>query len=228
MDESENTNLTDQQSGQTESEGSMEFDPKIKVQVEELVKELTAKQFQALQSMQAKQEDRVKREIDKRLEAIANAGLKITPEQAARIQEDTRKQLASEESQSVAKREEAQPKAQQQSEIHPVVATANEIMKSFGVEVENNDPEFKMIDQSTKDAWQFLQSVREAANAKAQRLAESQTKQFDPARTPGVVGAGDHGSNLEAKYREEAKKLQGNVEGLYQLKMKYRGMGLKV
>lgn len=229
---SDQTNVPlEEQAGQPVSEAPQLDQPLTKKEVEELVKDISAKQFQAFQSMQAKMEDRVKKEFERQLKSLSEVGIKLTPEQAAKLQDDTRRSFAESEKEgqhSTANPAPAQDVAKQNTEIHPVVATANEIMRAAGVTIDDNDPEIKLVDNTTKDPLEFLQSVRNAANAKAKRLAESRNKQFDPARTPGVVGAGDHGGNLEAKYREEAKKLQGNVEGLYQLKMKYRGMGLKI
>lgn len=232
---SDQTNVPlEEQAGQPVSEAQQVdqvFTPQQLEAMEKLVNEKAVKQWQAIQSMQAKMEERVKKDFERQVKTLYELGIKLTPEQAAKLQEDTRRSFAEAEKdgqQSPANPQPAQDSAKQKTEIHPVVATANEIMKAAGVTIDDNDPEIKLVDSKTQDPLEFLQSVRNAANAKAKRLAESRNKQFDPARTPGVVGAGDHGSNLEAKYREEAKKLQGNVEGLYQLKMKYRGMGLKV
>ena len=194
-----------------------------------LVNELAAKQFQALQSMQAKQENRVKDEVEKRLQVLTAAGLTPTPEQAARIQDATRQQFAEmdEANTAIANQGDAQAPMMQQQAIHPVIATANEIMRKAGVTINDNDPELKLIDQNTDDELTFLNSVQSAVIAKAKRLADARQKQFDPAKTPGALGAGDQ-SNLMAQYQKELAANQGNVEGVWATKQKYRKQGLKI
>lgn len=94
-----------------------------------------------------------------------------------------------------------------------------DIYKTAGVTLMDNDPEADLIDKSNPMA--FLKSVEAAVEKKKQRV------QTAPETRITSLGKGTQ-TNLEAQYLEEKSKIQGDVPALIALKQKYRSKGLQV
>ena len=187
------------------------------------------------QSLTDKATSRIDKQIQERLQSINNAikiqreaGVKITPQQELAIRQRVYDDVLSNPESST---NPSEPVAQQQPlgerEIMARAAAAvinrltQKIFDDTGVEVNVDDPEAEMIDQTTPES--FIESVRKAAEKKAQRVSTPpQAKIASLGRTQG------HSPNLEAEYAEKRKGLQGNVSALIELKKEYRAKGLQV
>lgn len=96
---------------------------------------------------------------------------------------------------------------------------ADKMMKKAGVELDSSDPEASMLVQD-KGPDEYLDSLEAALHKKAQRV-----KTPPEARIP-TLGSGA-ATNLEAQYKAELEKVrQGDVDGLFKLKQKYKKAGL--
>jgi len=205
--------------------------PMTRDEIKKIVEEVSAKQFQALQSMQSKQEERLKREVSKRLEALQESGIQITPEQAKKVQEATIKQFK--ESDGDGQRQDAQPAYQNQPgdnqpPMDPVSQAAYEIMKEENVFINEGDPELAIIDRQTTSRKLFLRSVDKAIEAKKERLSRPRGT---PAASPSMAATGGNvdANTLEAQYNKEYSQIKrGDSNALLRLKRKYREKGLAV
>lgn len=214
-----------QQPGQADTPAVVSNEPAqqylTKEAAESLIKDLTAKQFQAIQSMQAKQGERIKKEFDQRLAALQAAGLQVTPEQAQVIQQQTRQQFEQLES---ANEPAAQP-GQQQPDLDPINSAAIQMMDNAGVRIEDNDPELSLIDRTTDKPGIYLASVYEAIAKKKERMSRPGGS---PASIPTVAGRGSP-SDLRTEFEAKKKKIaRGDILSLTNLQTEYRVMGLDI
>lgn len=203
-----------------------------KEDIAEIVKAETSKAFQGIQSMQAKTEERIRKEVNNRLETLVQAGIQLAPEQQQMIAQRTREQLVND----YASTGEPQPPApeanghqnvppQQPDNVGVINQMAQGILQKAGVTIDPADPEVAMINQTTMDAMEFLDSMRAAAAAKKERLARQPT----PAAVPGSIGAGAAPTGLQAQYEKEKLNIsRGDVDQLFRLQLKYRQKGLQV
>lgn len=140
--------------------------------------------------------DKAAHRVQKVLAAAQAQGLALTQQQAESLVETFDAQPQQPQQQPPAQpaalpqRQPAQaPKGESQAEpeeIHPVLQTAYAMMQKAGVTIEKDDPEMQTIDHETTDEFTFLTSVRQAIQAKQERLA----KAGDPARIPSLSGPG--------------------------------------
>ena len=185
------------------------------------------------QSLTDKAASRIDKAISEKLQSVnetiklqREAGVEITPQQEIAIRQRVYDDVLSKPDQSVNPQAVAQQKPVNEREIAAQAAAAvidrmaQKIFDSTGVEVNKDDPEAEMIDQSSPE--EFLDSLRKAAEKKAARVnTPSAAKIASMGRPQG------QSPNLEAEYREKAAKLQGNVSALIELKKEYRAKGLR-
>ena len=118
--------------------------------------------------------------------------------------------------------------ADQQEPTDPVAGAALAIMRKRGVFVEESDPEISVVDRQTTDPKEFLDSVVRAIDAKVARMSKPLG---EPAAMPGMIGQGAPSSSndLQTQYEKELEKIaQGDIDGVFQLKIKYRQKGLQI
>jgi hypothetical protein len=101
-----------------------------------------------------------------------------------------------------------QPATEQETEFNPVAATADAawaiMTQEYGVVVEEQDPEFKMIDLATTKPSRLLATVREAAEAKARRLGRLQDEEGETGGPPPAAPRPDSRARAGAGGRRPA------------------------
>jgi hypothetical protein len=203
-------------------------------EVERLIaqtKEDIARQTQSLTDKAASRIDkRVKDGLENLNKVIAlqkKAGIELTPEQerAARMQVYDEAIGSEDDSLPGLPPRAAQPgpvdgaNQAQAAVVAFVNKQADKMMKKAGVELDASDPEASMLVQD-KGPDEYLDSLEAALQKKAQRV-----KTPPEARIP-TLGSGA-ATNLEAQYKAELEKVrQGDVDGLFKLKQKYKKAGL--
>lgn len=169
---------------------------------------------------------RVKEATDKfnDLVSLAEAsGMVITPEQKTQMREKAITQAIVNPTESSNQLSQNQPVQAGKQEVDPVTADAVELMQSYGVVIDDKDPESKLIDSTTKSPRKFLASVEEAAKAKKERLS----RPGGASSVPGAIGAGGQQPNLEEAYKSEMLANRGKGYAVGEtIKDKYRKMGL--
>lgn len=204
--------------------------PLTRAEIEKMVDDRAAKQFQALQSMQSKQEARLKKEVENRLAALQATGIQLTPEQANKVFVETEKQFRQEADD---KSQVAQPGYQGQTPSNqpprnPIEQAAYEMMVEENVFINQDDPEFAMVNTQTTSGRLFLSSIDKAIEAKKERLARPRGM---PAASPSLAAAGGNANSnaLEAQYQAEVSKIRrGDTNALNALKKRYREKGLRI
>lgn len=151
----------------------------------------------ALRKAQSHNDKTVQR-IESKIAQLQNAGVTVTPEQAAKLvqAEDAQQQQQSPSQPSPARPAQAQPK--ESGEAHPVLQVAAAMMEEAGIQIEETDPEFATIDLKTTSPRQFLKTVEAAIEAKQQRLQSAGS----PARMPTLAGGGSGAGGKEAILQE--------------------------
>lgn len=142
-----------------------------KQEAEQMVKAATEQVARQVQSKM----DSTSAAISKEVQRLAQAGITATPEQAKAIVE-------AREAESFQAPISGQPAAPQVPEVvaDPVIRKSLKIMGEVGLT--NDQEEFKLIDQETDDPEVFLESVRKASKAFAERNANLS----NPARVPSL------------------------------------------
>ena len=204
--------------------------PMTREEIFKMVDERSAMQFQAIQSMQKKTEERLKSEVANRLSALQTAGVTLTPEQANKVYQETEKQFRDEAAalSQPAQVENPQSNPNNQPPRDPISQAAYEMMQEENVFIQQDDPEFSTIDTKTTSRRVFLKSVDKAIEAKKERLARPRGL---PAASPSMSATGGNvGANtLEAQYNKEVSQIKrGDSNALLALKRKYREKGLPV
>lgn len=207
-------NGTEQVEGST-PQGASQF--VTKEEATRLANEAAAKAFQTMQSMQAKQTNALKEEVNRRLAVLEKAGIQLTPEQASVLQQETMSQMQTANVQP--------PQEEQQSEQtfnDPVNAMAFQMQKDAGVFIERNDPEWNEINMTSENPWDFIKTLQSAIEKKRQRT----TKEPSPAGVP-TLAAGTH-TDLMKQYQVELAQHRGDPSSITTIQHKYRAMGLKI
>ena len=165
--------------------------------------------------------DTANKETDRTIEMLKKSGVKLPAEQETALRATaTNEALIS--NQSDQQQQEPAPAQQQQQFDEAAVTNAavNILSRQYGTVVSPEDPEAKDVKTDGTPA-EFIETYTEALKKKRARMATP-----PQARTPGMGNT--QPTNLQAQYEEEKKKFQGNVDGLYNLKTKYRKLGLKI
>lgn len=123
-----------------------------------------------VQSDSAKQEQRIKKEVERRIEELSAAGVSVTPEQQKQLETIVRKR---EIPQPAEETETLSPAAEPDGEnVDPVTAAGYELMDQYGLEIDAEaDPEAKMIDHSSP--LKYLRTLEDALKAKSARSGKT-------------------------------------------------------
>jgi len=143
--------------------------------VTEAVKGVLVDVERTQQSQRDKLEARVRKEVESRIAALAEAGVEPTEQQKRTIESATRKQIASAEA--------TKPVEPEGDGDDPVTLAANAMMRQAGVEITPEDPEAQpMI--AARTPQQFIAATQKAIEAKKARLAKSQAQPETEAEAP--------------------------------------------
>jgi hypothetical protein len=160
----------------------------IREETPEIVRVQTEKAFQGVQKMTAKMEERVKADFKQQIAELNKVGIAPTEEQQRALLDQTRGRVLAEADGAGTTGGQSpvtQQPAAQEKPVNPVVGIAMKIIKNAGIDtLVENDPEYSMINQTTDDEKEFLDSVQKAADTKAARL---QTQGNTRARNPSVA-----------------------------------------
>lgn len=154
---------------------------------------------EAIRRRQQSANDKEVAEIAKAIKTLKEAGLNVTAEQVLQMRSAQATQLPGNVSGQPVQQV-TQPNAQpvtQEQPNDPVIRKAFQIMETEGgKQLEQTDPEFKLINGNTDDPEEFLKSVHEAAAAYAKRTGNLS----NPARIPVLAGgASPHTPNYANK-----------------------------
>lgn len=138
--------------------------------VQSIVESAIEGMLRKVQSNNAKFENRIKDEVTKRIADLSAAGVEVTPDQAKQLEKVVR---AREEPQPTEiKPAAATPQAQPDGEtVDPVTQAGYELMETLGVDLEDGDPEARLIDHSS--SLKYLKSLETALEEKKARLGKA-------------------------------------------------------
>lgn len=167
------------------------------IQFQDGLKELLAKQFQAVQSQTDRYQARVQQRVDeltRGAEALRASGVEVSDAQL----EGAKSKLMLE---TLAQGNEAPPQQQEQAEEadpylaayqNTVTAASDRLQKVAGVEILDEDPEVAIIEKaSSGSVEEFLDAVSAAIVAKKERLAKGP----NVGQMPGLTHGGGPASN---------------------------------
>lgn len=179
--ENENNQLIQQDAnqfdGQTQTLESSDIsnDEKRYVTIDELEKILDQKlnktmdkQFQAFQSMMDKNNRRVKEAVMEQLKLLKDAGINPTREQEMAIREQIIERVQQQQLPD-------EPARGQVITEEQVNADVQSIYNKYGIYLEENDEEIKLINSNAPTYSEFLATVVEAVLAKQERLREKKS-----------------------------------------------------
>lgn len=186
---------------------------------------------------QQSQRDKMERRISGRVQELTetyktfNGGQDLTPEQRDQLRNLAAKQLAEqpEHEQQVSTQPAAQPDKRQ--EPSPVEKLILKKFEKAGITIEDGDPELadlKNIDPTDLD--DLKEKIDTAIEKKRARL-QNKSSNLTPDATSRVSAATGTGipSNLDNQYRDELNKIRrGDIDAIFNLKEKYRKLGVKV
>ena len=200
-----NAQFTPENSGdQSETQPQFITVEQAKQLTEQAVQEAVSK----AQSLVDKSGNRVQAKVQERLQSLeatlklqTDAGVEITPEQKKAMQQQVMLDALSEappeaDPNAPAPPGEPQTPPGQAEQVDPITQAAWNRMKEVGVDILDEDPEFKILDMASP--YSFLLSVDKAIAAKQSRIQNSpevptQTGANPNARIPGAGSGG--GSN---------------------------------
>lgn len=193
-------------------------------QVKDFVTKAELDEFRrSLQSSTDKSIAAVKREVANQIkqieQAYASAGIEITDEAKAKIKQKAIENVLlspDDEKQSPAPSTENAPgqarPAETQERMDPVTAEAHSYLQAAGVSIDESDPEYKLIEQTSPG--KFLRSVQAAINAKRERIGEP-LFDFDEMKPAGTTprlptnigGKGTYNANRIADIKDPEQLL---------------------
>lgn len=192
--------------------------------------EFESKLERRLQSLNAKQENRIKKEFDTRMQAIeanyAALGMQVPDSVRQKLADDLIQANQGEPQQA------AQPAPADAN--NPVLARAHKIARETCGGLLPTDPEYKLINQDTPDPFDFVESVKAAATAKAARLATERQQRAGPpgsAAPMSVQGAPASGNLMDEYKRQLNQTIQQfgtGSDAVLRLRTEYRRKGLNI
>jgi len=177
--------------------------PLTEVRVQEIVKKSMTEsmsEFYRLQKQQMdKQEARIKKDVQSQIEGLKKIGVDVTDEMATNIEKLKRQEIVTEFQNDGLSQEAGQQPTPDQSSTDPVVQAAmkevESLEKTFGFELNDDDPEAKMVDHSR--SYRFVSTYEKAMEAKKERLANEGKLPRDPmAQLPMGIGGSSPGHPL--------------------------------
>ena len=148
----------------------------VKEHARPVAQEVANTAFRGIQSANQLFENRVTTEIKK----LENLKIQVTPEIKEQVRANVTQEIASEQPQTGSQPEGAQEQNQQPN---PVVLAAQELVQEYGVNLEQNDIEIGIIDETSPR--KFLKTFEAAIVAKKARLARQKAVN-DPNNVPSV------------------------------------------
>lgn len=147
-----------------EEKGGVLTEERVNAIVEKAVEGVLRK----AQSITRKMEDRIKSEVASKIEEMKAAGITPTPEQEKQLENVVRQR---ESSPSTAEGTPVTQGTTPSSETaDPVTQAGYEMMDQYGVDLEADDPESKMLDHTTP--LKYLRSLEAALEKKAARIGQ--------------------------------------------------------
>lgn len=203
-------------------------------QVAKLVSDTVSQALEGYNRSQQSQRDKMEARINERIKSYSEvvkqtSGADITPEQEQVLARRARREVEAEEksnSQNQVSQTAAQPEQVSDADRETIRAI-EEIFSEAGIIVEENDPEYADIAAATTPL-KLIRATEKAVKDKSARLKASGGVSDNAAGRMPVASSTSSPSNLEAEYKEKAKKLQGNVNAIFQLTQEYRKLGLKI
>lgn len=136
--------------------------------VRSIVESSLSAALRKVQSDSAKQETRIKKEVERRIEEMKAVGITTTPEQEKQLENVVRQR---ENPQPTEETSAPPPRTDSDGEnVDPVTAAGYEMMDQYGVDLEADDPESKMLDHTTP--LKYLKSLEAALQKKAARVGQ--------------------------------------------------------
>lgn len=156
------------------------------------------KNYQGLQSQTDRYQDRVQKrvqEIESVIELMRRQGRDVPDQELQRLRNDAiLEELARGEAKEELPGQETPPEGSEQALINWTNAEAERLEKEAGVEILEDDPEAKMLDEAAeKSPYDFLKAMEQAIQTKKERLGK--TQQANVAAMPGLAGSGSPSSN---------------------------------
>jgi hypothetical protein len=143
-----------------------------------------------VQGLTDKADSRIQKEVRQQIKtmeaSLKAAGITMTPEQKAALQQNVINQTLTAETQpESSEAPPTQASAQGQQAPDPISLAGWEIMKDAGMNIDPGDPEVSLLDVTSPGKW--LSSIPAAIAAKKARLTQQPTT---PSRIPTNVGTG--------------------------------------
>ena len=193
----------------------------LETEVPRLVGPTVEKTFRGIQSMTQKRENRINQELNDLKSALKNAGVELNDSQSNALEQITRKKIMNENGQETGDTAAAQTAGQQQTApggqqsqtnsdnlITDMNDRANLLMEIAGVDLEESDPEAKLL-EGIEDPKQWLSTLQTALENKKQRLNTSPEGRSFMGAGPGKPGnplAGNY--DLADLYSKGLSKLK--------------------
>jgi hypothetical protein len=188
------------------------------------------------QSLRAKQNNRVKAEIDKLVSVMKDSKIDLPDEQINRMSQTIYERIMSEDVNQQAPQPQGFP-----SKLDPATDTKlnyyeEAVLRNIAkmqadarMRILPDDPEFNLLDDSTGERFQDTMEI--ALKAKKERTTSK--PEGNPAALPGAMGRGSEPNDLKTSYDKELGELlknpgPHNIDPLRILKNKYRERGLQI
>lgn len=192
--------------------------------------ELESKLERRLQSLTAKQENRIKQAYDARMTELENRYQAMGIPMPESMKQEVANQVAREYQD--APGQAAQPAPADAD--NPVLARAHKIARETCGGIAPTDPEYALIDQRTADPIDFIESVKTAASAKATRLAAERQQRAGPPGSAapmsvqGTPAGGDLMSEYKRQLNQTIQQFGSGSDAVLRLRTEYRRKGLNI
>jgi len=142
--------------------------------------EASERTIRKFQSLTDKAEQRVKKEVEQVVTDLKAAGIEVSQQQKAELENKTRQRVQSDSNQVG---QVAQP-APQGEPVDPTVervqSRAHKLEEKYGVTIAQNDPEVKLVTWDNPDPFQFLDQYEVALKAKVDRTKANSSASNKP------------------------------------------------
>jgi hypothetical protein len=153
-----------------------------------VAQEVATNAFRGFQSITQKLENRVAAKFTE----LETLGFSLTPEQKNAIRETAKQELANEPENATSQ---VAPNQTQPQQTDNLVTAAQQLIQELGVQLENNDPEIKMVVDDPNQPLKFLRTFEQALTAKKARLVKQQAIN-DPKNVPSAGQRGAPGNPI--------------------------------
>lgn len=202
----------------------------LTAQLAEFRKDFETQMERRLQSVTAKQENRIKKEFDARMQSIeagyAAVGMQVPDSVRQQVANDV---IAAANDQGKDTQQAAQPAPDGPQD--PVLSEAHRIARDTCGGLLTSDPEYQQINTRTQSAYEFLKSVEQAAQAKAQRMRQQQAGPAGsaaPMAVQGQASGGDLMAEYQRKRDQTIQQFGSGSDAVLRLRTEYRRKGLNI